>query len=209
MLKIVRSCSVALIGSALGLTLSGCAAIGGPSVSGTLSENLALVDLGAVANVEAFNDGNKYTSAATRSALTAPDDPDWMEAEKYTVGQITFPDLTPIHKIRFFSKDLNRNLSTGMWITVDYLRENGKWRTIKKWTDRSIIPRDPTVNTEVVGKGVRIRIKRPQTLFSGGGPGGGGGSTDNGSRTLYEIEVYKYIPRAEEPAEEPDAEGAM
>ena len=181
---------------AASLTVLGCAIIGGPSVTGTLSENMALVDLGAESNAAAFNDGNRFTSAATRTAMVGPEDPNWMEAEKYTEGQVIFPEVTPIHKIRVHSKDLDRQLQQGMFVSVDYLKATGEWRTLRQW-DRSPVPRDPVVNCEVEGKGVRVRIKRPSSMFTGGTRGP---DSDTGERTVYEIEVFKYIQ--DEPSEE-------
>ncbi len=174
---------------AAAVTILGCAVIAGPSVTGTLSENMAHVDLGAESNVAAFNDGNKYTSATTRTILTGPEDPNWMEAEKYTVGEVILPDETPIHKVKIMSKDLDRQLQQGMFVAVEYLKPDGTWRALREW-DRNPIPREPVVNCEVVGKGVRVRIKRPASLFTGGSRGA---DSDTGERTIYEIEVYRYI----------------
>lgn len=183
--------------------LGGCGGVRSslaPSAGMELSQNLALADSGAKSNQEFFNDGNEFTASTTRSEIVAKDDPDWMDAEKYTVGQIEFPQPTVINRIEILSKDLDRQLANGMFISVDYQDENGIWQTIKKW-DRSPVPKNPSLSVgSKKAKKVRIRIKRPPTVFSGGGGGGGGGSQstrDTGERTLYEIQVFQYVPKTD------------
>lgn len=179
--------------------LSGCSLVMGTG-SAPLSENLALADRKVVANVPEFNDGSRFTFGTTRSEVVAANDPNWMEAEKYSAATLTFPQPTPFNKILIFTKDLDRKLTTGMLVTVDYLNEKDEWVELRKW-DRNPIPRDPVIVTKGVAKKIRLRVKRPPTLFSGGGGGGGGGSrlTDNGDRHVYEIEVYQFqsVPEKE------------
>jgi len=176
--------------------LTGCSLVMG-SQKTALSENLALADRKVVANVPEFNDGSRFTFASTRSEVVPANDPNWMEAEKYSVAMVTFPTPTPFNRINIFTKDLDRKLSTGMVVTIDYLNEKDEWVELRKW-DRNPIPRDPVITGKGVAKKIRLRIKRPPALFSGGGGGGAGGgkSTDNGDRQVYEIEVYQYLPKS-------------
>jgi hypothetical protein len=176
---------------------AGCAIIVGET-TGELSDNLALADKGAVANRPEFNDGNQYTSAMTTSSLVARDDPNWMEAEKYSVAEVTLPKPTRIHRIVVYSKDLNRNLQTGMYVSVEYLNEKDEWVTVRRW-DRNPVPKIIKASLTGTAKKVRLQIRRPPSLFGGGGGagGGGGGIVDRGDRAIYELEVYQYLPKTE------------
>ena len=183
---------------ALTLTLlAGCSLVMG-NQNASLSENFAASDRKAVANVVEFNDGSRFTFANTRSEIVDSGDPNWMEAEKYSAATIAFPQPTAFNKIMFFSKDLDRKLSTGMVILIDYLNDKDQWVELRKW-ERNPIPRDPVISGRGVAKKLRLRIKRPPSLFGGGRGGGGAGgakSTDNGDRQVYEIEVYQSIANA-------------
>lgn len=175
---------------------SGCSLVMG-NRNANLTENFAASDRKAVANVTEFNDGSRFTFANTRSEVVESGDPNWMEAEKYSAATITFPQPTMFNRIMFFTKDLDRKLSTGMVVTIDYVNEKDQWVELRKW-ERNPIPRDPVISGKGVAKKIRLRIKRPPTMFSGGGGGGGAGgnkSADNGDRQVYEIEVYQYLPK--------------
>jgi hypothetical protein len=183
--------------SALTLTvLAGCSLIM-RNQNANLSENLAASDRKAVANVAEFNDGSRFTFANTRSEVVDAGDPNWLEAEKYSAATITFPQPTPFNRIMFFTKDLDRKISTGMVVTIDYLNDKDQWVELRRW-ERNPIPRDPVISGKGVAKKIRLRIKRPPSLFGGGGGGGGAGgakSTDNGDRQVYEIEVYQNLAK--------------
>lgn len=186
------------IGSMLGAVAlvlwSGCAQVVGVT-AGELSENLALAEKGAKANKPAFNDGNEFTYDVTTSLPYDPDDPNWMEAEKYTAAIVELPEVTPIHKVIVKSRDLDRPLQQGMFVAVEVRRPDGTWETVRKW-ERYPPPKILEVNMNKEGDAVRVVIKRPPTLFSGGGGGAAGGRpTDNGERHIYEVEVYKYLPK--------------
>ncbi|MBM3216123.1 hypothetical protein FJZ36_14545 [Candidatus Poribacteria bacterium] len=187
--------AVAWLGLAATLTVwTGCAAIVGET-GGALSANLASVDMKAESNMPEFNDGSRFTFATTRSEITERDDPNWMDAEKYTAATIKFAEPTKINKIMIYTKDLDRKLSTGMLVVVDYLNEKGEWVVIREW-DRNPIPKNPVLTTRGVAKKVRLRIKRPLALFSGGGGGGNNqGGADTGERSVYEMEIFQYVPK--------------
>lgn len=195
--RILTACLAAMALS----VLAGCSLVMG-NQNANLSENFAASDRKAVANVNEFNDGSRFTFANTRSELVESGDPNWMDAEKYSAATIVFPAPTPFNRIMFFSKDLDRKLSTGMVVTIDYLNDKDEWVELRRW-DRNPIPRDPVISGKGIAKKLRLRIKRPPTLFSGGGGGGAAGgnkSADNGDRQIYEIEVYQYLPASPTPA---------
>ncbi|MDA1193034.1 MAG: hypothetical protein O3A46_15270 [Candidatus Poribacteria bacterium] len=180
----------ALAGAMIVSVASGCAAVVGASASGELSENLALAHKGAIANKELFNDGSEFTSDTTSSPRVEPDDPNWMDAEKYSVAQVELPEVTDIHKIIVKSKDLDKPLAQGMRVSVDVYTEEGKWTTLREW-ERIPPSKIITVNGNARGSKVRLQIKRPSSIFTGGA--GGNQNQDNGDRSVYELEVYKYI----------------
>ncbi len=165
----------------------GCAAIIGAS-SGTLSENLATQEMGGVANKPLVNDGNEFTQDKTGSPTYDPKDPNWMEYEKLTVAEVRLKEPGPIHKVVVRTKDLDLPIPQGMTVSIDYLSLEDEWIEVRKWI-RNPIPRIVSQGMNVVGKGARLRIKRPSTVFAGGG----GDNTDTGDRIVYEVEIYRYL----------------
>ncbi len=168
--------------------VAACSAIIG-AASGTLSENLASQDMGGVANKPLMNDGNKFTSDKTGSPKYERDDPNWMEQEKLTVAEVRLKEPGPIHKVVVRTKDLDMPIPQGMTIAVEYLSLDDEWIERREW-DRNPVPRTVSVGMNVVGKGARLRIKRPSSVFAGGA---GGDNSDTGDRIVYEIEVYRYL----------------
>jgi hypothetical protein len=173
-----------LLSSAL---VAGCSAIIGAS-SGTLSENMATQEMGAVANKPLMNDGNKFTQDKTGSPKYDRNATDWMEQEKLSVAEVRLKEAGPIHKVIVRSKDLDMPLPQGMTVAIDYLSIDDEWIEVRKWI-RGPIPRTVSQGMNVVGKGARLRIRRPSSVFAGGG----GNNTDTGDRIVYEIEVYRYL----------------
>jgi len=165
----------------------GCAAIIGAS-SGALSENLATQEMGGVANKPLVNDGNEFTQDKTGSPTYDPKDPNWMEYEKLTVAEVRLKEPGPIHKVVVRTKDLDLPIPQGMTVSIDYLSLEDEWIEVRKWI-RNPIPRIVSQGMNVVGKGARLRIKRPSTVFAGGG----GDNTDTGDRIVYEVEIYRYL----------------
>ena len=165
----------------------GCAAIIGAS-SGTLSENLATQEMGGVANKPLVNDGNEFTQDKTGSPTYDPKDPNWMEYEKLSVAEVRLKEPGPIHKVVVRTKDLDLPIPQGMTVSIDYLSLEDEWIEVRKWI-RNPIPRIVSQGMNVVGKGARLRIKRPSTVFAGGG----GDNTDTGDRIVYEVEIYRYL----------------
>ena len=176
----------ALVSSAL---VAGCAAIIG-AASGTLSENLALQENGGVANKPLINDGNEFTSAKTGSPIYDQNDPNWMEHEKLSVAEVRLKEAGPIHKVVARTKDLDMPVPQGMTIAVEYLSLDDEWVEVREWI-RNPIPRIASVGMNVVGKGARLRIRRPSSVFAGGGAGGD--NADTGDRIVDELEIYRYL----------------
>ena len=183
----------------LGLALGGCAALIGGAASGELSANLALASTGSTANDPLFNDGNVYTQAPTRTPMVARDDPDWRDAELYTVAEVRFKQPTKVNQIAVKSKDLDKPLKQGMWIALEYLKDD-EWKTARKWK-HGAAPRNPKASIDATADGVRVRIKRPTAFFSGGGLAAGQ-SSDSGERLIYEVEAYQYVSKEQLPADE-------
>lgn len=183
----------------LALALGGCAAVVGGAAGGELSANLALASAGAAANDPLFNDGNVYTQAPTRTPMVARDDPNWRDAELYTVAEVRFKQPTKVNQIAVKSKDLDKPLKQGMWVALEYLKDD-EWKTARKW-QHGAVPRNPKANLDATADGVRVRIKRPTSFFSGGG-GASSQSSDNGQRLIYEVEAYQYVPKEQLAAEE-------
>ncbi len=183
----------------LALALGGCAAVVGGAAGGELSDNLALASAGAAANNPVFNDGNIYTQAPTQTPKIDRGDPNWREAERYTIAEVLFKQPTKVNQIVVRSKDLDRPLQQGMWIALEYL-DDDEWKTAKKWQHGSV-PRNPKVNMDATAGGIRVRVKRPSSFFAGGA-GSSGQSGDNGERLIYEVEAYQYLPEEQLPAEE-------
>ncbi len=174
-----------LLSSALAV---GCAAIIGAS-SGTLSENMATQEMGAVANKPLMNDGNEFTRDKTGSPKYDRNATDWMEQEKLSVAEVRLKEPGPIHKVVVRTKDLDMPLPQGMTVSVEYLSLEDEWVEVRKWV-RNPVPRTVSVGMNAVGKGARLRIKRPSSVFAGGA---GGDNSDTGDRIVYEIEVYRYL----------------
>lgn len=179
-----------------GLT-TGCSALVG-AAAGTLSENLATQEMGGVANKPLMNDGNTYTSAKTGSPKYDRDDPDWMEQEKLTVAEVRLKEAGRINKVVVRTKDLDMTLPQGMIVAIEYLSVDDEWIMQRQW-DRGPIPNTVSVRMDVVGKGARLRIRRPSSVFAGGG---GGNNSDTGDRIVYEIEVYRNLTEEEIAANE-------
>lgn len=183
----------------LALALGGCSALIGGAASGELSANLALASTGSTANNPVFNDGNIYTQAATRTPMISRDDPDWRDAEMYTVAEVRFKQPTKVNQIAVKSRDLDKPLKQGMWVALEYLKDD-EWKTARKWK-HGAAPRNPKAQIDATAGGVRVRIKRPAAFFAGGG-GASGQSSDDGVRLIYEVEAYQYVPKEQLPAEE-------
>ncbi|MBT5714349.1 hypothetical protein HOI71_25095, partial [Candidatus Poribacteria bacterium] len=192
----------ALVSSAL---VAGCAAIIG-AASGTLSENLATQENGGVANKPLMNDGNEFTSDKTGSPMYDQNDPNWMDHEKLSVAEVRLKEPGPIHKVVARTKDLDMPLPQGMVVAFDYLSMDDEWIQVREWI-RNPIPRVASVGMNVEGKGARLRIRRPSSVFAGGGAGGD--NTDTGDRIVYELEIYRYLTDEEVAAKAAAEAGAM
>ena len=185
-MRIMKTLSALTLTLPLTLAFAGCSALVGGAAKGERGPNLALASAGAKANDPIFNDGNLYTQAPTRTP-SDPLDPDWRDAEKYTVAEVIFPETTQIHQIVVRSKDLDKPLQSGMWVALEYLVE-GEWKTARKW-EQGRAPLQPAANIDAEADGVRIRIRRPASFFTSGLGDGG----DKGERLIYEVEAYRYI----------------
>ena len=174
-----------LLSSALAV---GCAAIIGAS-SGTLSENMATQEMGGVANKPLMNDGNEFTQDKTGSPSYDRNATDWMEQEKLSVAEVRLKEAGPIHKVVVRTKDLDMPFPQGMTVAIEYRSVEDEWVEVRKWI-KGPLSRTVSVGMNAFGKGARLRIKRPSSVFTGGG---GGANADTGDRIVYEIEVYRYL----------------
>lgn len=154
---------------------------------GEWSENYALDLNGGRATSPEMNDGSAYTGDKTKPLSMGIGDENWQEKEKFTQASVTLKEPKQINKVKILSKDLD-NASGGMEAIVEYIDEEGNWKELKAY--QKTIPKNISIVTNIFTDKIRLKVRRPSSLFSGGGGTGGGGSKDKGERTITEFEVY-------------------
>jgi len=187
------------------LIFAGCASIKGIlTTPGEWSENYALDLHGGRATSSEMNDGSQYTGAQTKPLKSAVDDENWQEKEKFTQATVTLNEKKRVNKIKIFSKDLD-NVLGGMEAIVEYKDEDGSWKQLREY--RRDIPKNIIINTNIFTDTVRLKVRRPSGLFSGGGGASGGAAMkDKGERTITEFEIYGKIQKPEQKQKEESSE---
>ena len=160
---------------------------------GEWSQNYALDLNGGRATSPEMNDGSTYTGAKTKPLPSALDDKFWQEKEKWTQATVTLKEPKRINKIKIMSKDLNVVLG-GMEAIVEYADKDGNWKVLREY--KREIPKNIIINTDIFTDKLRLRVRRPSGMFSGGGGAAGGAALkDKGERTITEFELYGKIQK--------------